>query len=80
MAKRGWINTPEGPRPTDQRMLEIVFQIEGGRPYELIAAQFGISCARVSRISRKLGRPDGRRGPRRSRIDSVNNFHRISAI
>jgi DNA-binding NarL/FixJ family response regulator len=76
-AKRGWVKTEQGERPTDQRMKEIVFQIEAGRNYKDIAAQFEISRARISHIARKMGLKDRRYGPRTKR---VNNFHSKAAI
>lgn len=74
--KRGWVKTEQGERPTDQRMLQIVFQIEAGRPTKDISAQFEISPARVSRIARRLGLPDRRYG---RRTKTNNNFHTASA-
>lgn len=66
-ARQPWVKTERGERPTDQRTQEIVFQIESGRDYKDIAWQFGVSRARISHIARRLGLPDGRKGPRKSR-------------
>jgi DNA-binding NarL/FixJ family response regulator len=74
--KRGWVKTEQGERPTDQRMLEIVFQIEAGREYKAIAEQFQISRVRISRIARRLGLADRRFG---RRTKKNNNFHTASA-
>lgn len=76
MTERGWVKTEQGERPTDQRMLEIVFQIEAGRPHRDIAEQFRISRSRVSRIAKRIGREDRRFGPRTKKS---NNFHTASA-
>lgn len=76
MSERGWVKTDRGERPTDQRMLEIVFQIEAGREYKDIADQFRISRARVSRIAKRIGRADRRYGPRTKKN---TNFHTATA-
>lgn len=55
--KRGWVKTEQGCEPTDQRGQQIVFQIRAGRPFKLIAEQFGITVARVSAIRRQARIP-----------------------
>jgi hypothetical protein len=55
--RRGWVKTEEGFRPTDERMQQIVFQIQAGRPFRLIADQFNITIARVSAIRRQAKLP-----------------------
>jgi hypothetical protein len=52
---RGWKKTPEGKEPVDERMQQIVFQIQAGRRYKDIADQFGITIGRVSQIRRQAG-------------------------
>lgn len=59
-----WVKTLEGWDHTDQRMKEIIFQVKAGRTHADIAAQFNISLPRISRIRRRLGLPDMRRGTR----------------
>lgn len=62
-----WRQTPTGKQPTDQRMQEIVFQIQAGRPYKDIAEQFGITMTRVSRIRAHAGFPPRPPGGARKR-------------
>jgi len=69
--KRGWVKTESGYRPTDQRMLQIMFQIEAGCRHKDIAAQFQVSRSRISRIARRLGRPDSRHRSRRTKISTA---------
>jgi DNA-binding NarL/FixJ family response regulator len=54
---RGWKKTPEGKEPVDERMQQILFQIDAGRPFKAIAEQFDITVQRVSAIRRQAGRP-----------------------
>lgn len=54
---RGWKKTPDGKEPQDERMQQILFQIDAGRPFKAIAEQFRITVARVSAIRRQAGRP-----------------------
>jgi hypothetical protein len=54
---KGWRKTATGKEPSDPRMQQIVFQIQSGRPFRLIAQQFNITIARVSAIRRQAGIP-----------------------
>lgn len=71
-AARGWKKTAEGWDHSDLRMQQIIFWIKAGTPRAKIAAEFGISGPRVSRIRRKLGLPDGRHR-KRARSASASN-------
>jgi hypothetical protein len=53
--KRGWVKTEHGWEPRDQRIKEILFQVQAGRPYKDIAAQFSITISRVSHLRRQAG-------------------------
>lgn len=52
-----WVKTETGYEPTDERMKQIVEWIRAGRPYRLIAFNFGITIARVSAIRRQARIP-----------------------
>lgn len=52
---KGWRKTANGREPNDPRMQQIVFQIQAGRPFKLIAEQFGITFSRISNIRRQAG-------------------------
>jgi hypothetical protein len=56
MAKNGsWVKSKEGWTHTDPRMQEIIFQIQAGREYKDIAAQYDINVSRVSQIRHRAG-------------------------
>jgi FixJ family two-component response regulator len=55
--KTGWVRTKDGWSHTDPRMQQIIFQIQAGREFKVIADQFNISIQRVSKIRRRAGIP-----------------------
>ena len=57
MTTRGWVQTSAGLRPCDDRLKQIVFEIEAGRPFADIADQFRVTVQYISYIRAKAGIP-----------------------
>ena len=54
--KRGWVKTENGWEPQDPRTKSILFQIDAGRPFKDIAAQFGVTLSAISHVRARAER------------------------